>query len=78
MGRAWTEEALMPLYDIECEDCAAITEVLAKASDAVICPACGSSKAHRLVSRPAAPGTSRATIAAGRAAARREGHLSNF
>jgi putative FmdB family regulatory protein len=68
----------MPLYDIQCEDCAAISEVLAKASDAPVCPACGSLKAHRLVSRPAAPGTSRAIVAAGREAARRQGHLSNF
>ncbi|WP_172342925.1 zinc ribbon domain-containing protein [Novosphingobium sp. SG751A] len=68
----------MPLYDIECEACMAVSEVLVKASDPVICPACGSERAHRLVSRPAAPGTSRAIMAAGREVARREGHLSNF
>jgi len=44
----------------------------------VACPTCGSARTHRLVSRPAAPGKSKALAASGRAAARREGHLSNF
>jgi putative FmdB family regulatory protein len=68
----------MPFYDIACESCGAITEVLARSDEAVACPACGGERTHRLVSRPAAPGKSRALAAAGRAAARREGHLSNF
>lgn len=68
----------MPLYDVQCESCGAITEVLARVNDPVVCPACHSSQAHRLIGLTAPPGKSRAIMAAGREAARREGHLSNF
>jgi hypothetical protein len=42
------------------------------------CPHCASTTLERQLSRPAAPGTSGATIAAGRRAAARAGHFSNY
>ena len=68
----------MPFYDIECEACGKVSEVLVKSDDHATCPACGCEKTRRLVSRPTAPAQSRALAAAARIAARREGHLSNF
>lgn len=68
----------MPFYDIECETCGVVREVLARFDEPALCSACGSAQTHRLVSQPAAPGKSRALAASARAAARREGHLSNF
>jgi len=67
----------MPLFDVRCEACGRVSEVLARAGDDVACPACGGAT-QRCISRPNAPGTSRTVAGAARAAARREGHLSNF
>ena len=41
----------MPLYEFECQDCGAVTEVLAHRGDpAPACEACGSEQMHRRLS----------------------------
>ncbi|MBT0666917.1 zinc ribbon domain-containing protein [Novosphingobium profundi] len=68
----------MPLYDFHCPECTAAFELLMRSSDTPVCPNCGNTALERLVSRVSPPGKSKALIAAGRARAKREGHLSNF
>ncbi|TYC87749.1 zinc ribbon domain-containing protein [Novosphingobium sp. BW1] len=68
----------MPIYDFRCPSCSAEFELLVRSGDAAVCPRCGGGGLNRLVSRVSPPGKAKALAAAGRAAARREGHLSNF
>lgn len=68
----------MPLYDYRCPACNAEFELLVRSTTVPACPHCGASSPERLLSRPAAPGTSQALIAAGRRAAAREGHFSHY
>lgn len=68
----------MPLYDFRCAGCGATFELLVRSSTVPACPTCGGAALDRLLSKPAAPGTSAAIIARGRAAAAREGHFSNY
>ncbi len=68
----------MPLYDYHCPSCDKTVELLLRASDVAVCPTCGGTELKRLISRTAPPGKAKALAAAGRAQAKREGHLSNF
>jgi len=68
----------MPLYDYRCTACGHAFERLVRSGETPPCPSCGAAAAERLLSRPAAPGTSAAIIAAGRRAAAREGHFSHY
>jgi len=68
----------MPLFDFECPACGKVVELLVKADAVPECPACGAGAMKKLVSRPSAPGTSGAKLAAARGQARREGHFSNY
>lgn len=68
----------MPLYDYTCKKCDQTFELLVRSSTVPECPGCGSRKLAKLVSIPTAPGKSAGIIAAGRARAAREGHLSNY
>lgn len=48
----------MPIYDYRCDDCKQRYEVYHKVreeADEIVCPACSSRKATRLMSIPAAP-----------------------
>jgi putative FmdB family regulatory protein len=68
----------MPIHDYHCRNCDKTSELLVRASTRVVCPHCGSEALDKLVSAPMPPGRSKAVIAAGRAAAAREGHFSNY
>lgn len=68
----------MPLYSFHCPDCDKDVELLVGASETPICPSCGGQKMEQLMSRIAPDSKTRAIIQSGRAAAAREGHLSNF
>lgn len=68
----------MPLYGFHCKQCDKDCELLVGFDDKPPCPACGSRRMERLVSRPAPPGKSKGLVKAARAQAAREGHLSNF
>jgi putative FmdB family regulatory protein len=68
----------MPLYDYHCDACDKQFELLARSSDVPTCPTCGTSQIKRLVSPIAPAGKAKAVAGAMRAAAAREGHLSNF
>ena len=68
----------MPIYDFRCSGCGQAFELLVRGSSAPECPHCHGSELQRQVSLTAAPGTSQALIAAGRRAAAREGHFSNY
>jgi putative FmdB family regulatory protein len=70
----------MPMFDYRCRACGSAFEALVRGSDAAppACPACGAAGSERCVSAPVAPATYKATLAAGRAAAAREGHFSNY
>ncbi|MBV5268763.1 MAG: zinc ribbon domain-containing protein [Afipia sp.] len=68
----------MPLYSFHCTKCDKDVELLISSSDTPICPACGSKKLERMVSRTAPPGKSKGIIKSARAQAAREGHLSNY
>ncbi|MFL5898308.1 MAG: FmdB family zinc ribbon protein [Solirubrobacterales bacterium] len=46
----------MPIYEFECEKCAARFEELTEAEAAVACPDCGAAEARRLYSTVAPPG----------------------
>lgn len=47
----------MPIYEFECEECAAVFEELVAASaGAVPCPECGSERTRRLMSAVSPPG----------------------
>lgn len=68
----------MPIYDYRCSTCGQHFELLVRSSDTPACPHCAGTALERQLSRPAPPGTSRATIAAGRRLAAKEGHFSNY
>ena len=68
----------MPLYDYRCQSCQAGFELLVRSSSVPVCPHCASTSLERMLSLPAAPGTSQAVIVAARRAAAREGHFSNY
>ena len=68
----------MPLYDFLCRDCHQTVELLVRSDAQPACPQCGSAQMQKQVSKPAAPGQSKALVEAGRAQARREGHFSNY
>ena len=46
----------MPLYGFHCKQCDKDSELLVGFDDKPPCPACGSRRMERLVSRPAPPG----------------------
>ncbi len=68
----------MPLYDYHCTKCQQDFELLVRASTVPTCPHCASTALERRLSLTAPPGTSAAIIAAGRRAAARKGHFSNY
>jgi putative FmdB family regulatory protein len=68
----------MPIHDYHCRSCGAAFELLVLGSSVPLCRACASPDVQRQVSLTAAPGKSAAIAAAGRRAAAREGHFSNY
>jgi putative FmdB family regulatory protein len=76
--KPYKQVLVMPLYDYTCKKCDQTFELLVRSSQTPECPKCGSRRLDRHVSMPTAPGKSGAIIAAGRARAAREGHLSNY
>ncbi len=68
----------MPLYNYHCKDCDKDMELLVRSAETPACPACGSQKLERLMSRPAPQGKSAGIVKGARAQAARAGHLSNF
>ena len=68
----------MPIHDYRCDDCGATFELLVFSSTVPTCKQCGSLAVARQLSLTAPQGTSKAIIAAGRKAAAREGHFSNY
>lgn len=68
----------MPLYAYMCQHCNADFELLVRASDVPACPSCGSEKLQRLVAKICGEIRNPAMAKAGRQAAARSGHLSNF
>lgn len=68
----------MPLYDYRCTACGQQFELLVRSSTVPACPHCAATALERLVSLTAPQGTSQAIIAAGRRAAAKEGHFSNY
>jgi putative FmdB family regulatory protein len=68
----------MPLYDYRCQTCGHHFELLVRAGATPACPQCQGAALDKLMSAPVPPGRSKAIIAANRARAAREGHLSNF
>jgi putative FmdB family regulatory protein len=68
----------MPLFDFHCSSCDKTFEILVRSDTVPTCPQCGSTAVDKCVSKPSEPGKSKGIIAAGRAAAAREGHFSNY
>ena len=68
----------MPLYSFHCADCDKDAELLVGMNDEPVCPACGGQKMERLMSRICPDLKTPGIIKSNRAAAAREGHLSNF
>jgi putative FmdB family regulatory protein len=68
----------MPLYDYHCKACDAEFELLVRSASVPACPQCTSTDLQRRVSLTAPQGTSGAIMAAGRRAAARQGHFSNY
>ena len=68
----------MPLYDFRCTACQQGFELLVRGSTEPVCPFCSSKALEHQVSLTAPQGTSAAIVAAGRRAAAREGHFSNY
>lgn len=68
----------MPLYDYRCDACDMQFELLVRSADVPACPKCGTPQIARMVSMTAPAGRSKTVAGAMRAAATREGHLSNF
>jgi putative FmdB family regulatory protein len=68
----------MPMYDYRCSACGQSFELLVRSSTVPTCPHCSSTALERQLSLTSPQGTSGAIMAAGRRAAAREGHLSNF
>ena len=68
----------MPLYDYQCEKCDAEFELLVFPSETPTCPSCGSEQLQRRMSRISNDMKTPGLMRAGRAAAAKAGHLSNF
>lgn len=68
----------MPLYGFHCEECNTNSELLVGFSDTPVCPACGSVKMDRLMSRIAPDAKLKAAAKIWRKEAERQGELSNF
>ena len=68
----------MPLYDYRCTACGQQFELLVRSSTVPACPHCAATALERLVSLTAPHGSSQAIIAAGRRAAAKQGHFSNY
>jgi len=68
----------MPLHDFRCPACDTVFELLVRSSEVPACPTCGTDKIERQTSLIAPAGRAKAMASAMRAAAAREGHLSNF
>ncbi len=68
----------MPIYGYHCTKCDAEFELLMNSSDVAKCPKCNSKKLERLMSRIAPDSKSRRYAKTMRAAAAKEGHLSNY
>jgi len=68
----------VPIYDYRCGACGQSFELLVMGSRTPQCKHCGSEQLERQVSLTAPQGTSAGIIAAGRRAAAREGHFSNY
>jgi putative FmdB family regulatory protein len=68
----------MPIHDYRCSACGQQFELLVRSSSVPACPHCTSTALDKLVSLTAPQGSSQAVIAAGRRAAAREGHFSNY
>jgi putative FmdB family regulatory protein len=68
----------MPLYSFHCAECDKDSELLLGFNDEAVCPACGGGKMERLASKVAPDFKLKAAAKVWRAAAEREGHLSNF
>lgn len=68
----------MPLYDCHCDACDKQFELLVRSADVPTCPTCGTQEIKRLISAIAPAGKAKAVAGSMRAAAVREGHLSNF
>jgi putative FmdB family regulatory protein len=68
----------MPIFDYRCKACGQDFELLVRGSTVPACKHCGSAALERRVSLTAPQGTAGATIAAGRRAAARAGHLSHY
>lgn len=68
----------MPIHDYRCRACGTAFEALVRAGAQPACPGCGAADAERLLSLPAAPGKTKAIVAAARRQAAREGHFSHY
>ncbi|PNG25772.1 FmdB family zinc ribbon protein [Methylocella silvestris] len=68
----------MPLFAYACRDCNAEFEALVRASDVPACPSCGSQNLQQQIARVSGDIKHKALAQAGRRAAAREGHVSNF
>ena len=68
----------MPLYDYRCSACGQQFELLVRSSTVPACPHCAATALERLGSLTAPQGTSQTLIAAGRRAAAKQGHFSNY
>lgn len=68
----------MPLYDYHCDACDKQFELLVRSADVPVCPTCGTPQIKRLVAAIAPAGKAKGVASSMRAAAAREGHLSNF
>ena len=68
----------MPIYNYNCQTCGADFELLVFASETPMCPTCGSEELEKQVSRISSELRSPGMMRAGRQAAAKAGHLSNF
>ncbi len=68
----------MPLYSYHCAACETDSELLMRAEETALCPACGSDRMERLPSWLAPELKSDKIRKAWRAKAAREGDMSNF
>ena len=68
----------MPIYDFHCPACQAGFELLVRGDAVPNCPYCGASPIERCLSLTAPQGKSHTLIAAGRRAAARAGHFSQY